>query len=150
MTPLLTDDELPKPRYYVVNGYLYTSRGAAENCARMISPTEGESLPVDALYTAEQMRAYARAVEARVREKMDDGWIACSERMPKAETPVLVYIKGRVRTGELRWETPTYEETFAPYMYWDDPDDDGQMWEWDDVTHWRPLPPLPSNAGEKR
>lgn len=57
MSPLLTDDELPKPRYYVVNGYLYTSRGAAENCARMISPTEGESLPVDALYTAEQMRA---------------------------------------------------------------------------------------------
>lgn len=68
MTPLLTDDELPKPRYYVVNGYLYTSRGAAENCARMISPTEGESLPVDALYTAEQMRARDRAVEARVRE----------------------------------------------------------------------------------
>lgn len=98
----------------------------------------------------ESVRKYGRAIEARVREKMDDGWIACSERMPKAETPVLVYIKGRVRTGELRWETPTYEETFAPYMYWDDPDDDGQMWEWDDVTHWRPLPPLPSNAGEKR
>lgn len=72
MSPLLTDDELPKPRYYVVNGYLYTSRGAAENSARMISPTEGESLPVDALYTAEQMRARDRAVEARVREKMGE------------------------------------------------------------------------------
>lgn len=99
---------------------------------------------------ANRYETLARAVEARVREKMGAGWIACNERMPEADTPVLVYIRGRVRTGELRWETPTYEETFAPYMYWDDPDDDGQMWEWDDVTHWRPLPPAPEGAGEKR
>ena len=71
-------------------------------------------------------------------------WIKCSERMPKAETPVLVMLNGEIRVAELRWDRPTYEETYKPFRYWDDPyDDDGQDWEVFDITHWMPLPEPP-------
>ena len=61
------------------------------------------------------------------------------------ETPVLILYNGTVQVGELRWGHPTFEDTFDAYRYWDNPDDDGQEWEWDDITHWMPLPQLPEN-----
>ncbi len=70
-------------------------------------------------------------------------WIKCSERMPEDETPVLVMLNGEIRVAEIRWDTPTYEETYQPFRYWDDPYDDGQDWEVFDITHWMPLPAPP-------
>lgn len=68
-------------------------------------------------------------------------WIKCSERMPEVEVPVLIMYNGIIRIGEIRWDYPSHEETYPPFMYWDDPNNDGQLWEVFDVTHWQPLPP---------
>lgn len=70
-------------------------------------------------------------------------WIKCSERMPEAGVPVLVLLSGEIRVAEIRWDTPTHEETYQPFRYWDDPYDDGQPWEVFDITHWMPLPEPP-------
>jgi hypothetical protein len=70
-------------------------------------------------------------------------WILTSCKLPPVETPVLIIHRGAVRIGELRWETPSFEDTFRAFNYWDDPNDDGQEWGWDDVTHWMPIPELP-------
>jgi hypothetical protein len=77
-------------------------------------------------------------------------WVKCSEHLPKIETPVLIVYKGQIRVGELREEHPTWEETFKAYSYWDDPEDDGQDWEWFDVTHWMALPELPEGINDER
>lgn len=60
--------------------------------------------------------------------------------IPPSETPVLILYRGNWRLGELREERPTWEESFKPFRYWDDPYNDGQEWDWDDVTHWAHLP----------
>jgi hypothetical protein len=73
-------------------------------------------------------------------------WVSIHERLPADETPVLIICNGCVKIGELRWEHPTFEETYEPFRYWDDPHDDGQIWEWTDVTHWMPLPEPPVGA----
>lgn len=59
------------------------------------------------------------------------------------ETPVLVVRLGKVCIAEKRTEYPTWEEDFKPYDYWDDPNNDGQDWT-DQITHWMPLPALPT------
>ncbi|HHA0037632.1 TPA: DUF551 domain-containing protein [Yersinia enterocolitica] len=68
------------------------------------------------------------------------GWIKCGDRMPDSETPVLILLNGIINIGEIRWDTPTYEETYTAFKYWDSPFIDGQPWEVHDVTHWMPLP----------
>ena len=72
-------------------------------------------------------------------------WIKTADRLPESDTPVLVRLWNcQIRIGELRWERPTYEETFAPFQYWDDPTNDGQDWDGPDhITHWMPLPEAP-------
>lgn len=70
-------------------------------------------------------------------------WIETTEYLPENETPVLIVINGAIRIGELRWEHPGFEDTYKSFQYWDDPEDDGQIWDWVDVTHWMPLPELP-------
>jgi hypothetical protein len=67
-------------------------------------------------------------------------WRSTKESLPTDETPVLIMVNGKVRIGELRWERPGYEDTFAAFQYWDDPEDDGQCWEWDNVTEWAAVP----------
>ena len=70
-------------------------------------------------------------------------WIKVEDKRPKSETPVLIVYKGTIRVGKIRWEYPTHEDTYHAFSYWDDPFDDGQDWEWPDVTHWMPLPEPP-------
>lgn len=70
----------------------------------------------------------------------------CEERMPPIETPVLIKHRGRWRVGELRWDNPGWEDTYQAYQYWDDPWDDGQIWDWDDITEWCHLPPDDEDA----
>ncbi len=72
-------------------------------------------------------------------------WTHVKDGLPADETPVLIVIKEKIRIGELRWEYPTFEETFRAYQYWDDPEHDGQDWDWKDVTHWTPLPAAPDS-----
>ncbi len=118
MTPLLTDDEMPA---------LPEPEGACAACGFG-----------DGIYQASHMRAHARAVEARVREKMGDEWIACSERMPPESSRVLV-----AHTGLSLFVRPG---TWQDGEWWKD----GGMALVGVVTHWRPLPPAPEGAGEKR
>lgn len=68
-------------------------------------------------------------------------WISVEERLPDEELSVLIILNGEIRIGCLIREDPAYEETFKSFTFWDDPNDDGQGWEWHDITHWQPLPP---------
>jgi len=70
-------------------------------------------------------------------------WISPNDRLPKQETPVLVIVSGHINILELRWEDPGYEDTYNRFQYWDDPNNDGQDFEWDSVTDWQPLPEPP-------
>lgn len=72
-----------------------------------------------------------------------EGWISCSNRMPEPETPVLILLNGIINIGEIRWDTPTHEETYTAFKYWDSPFIDGQPWEVYDITNWMPLPTPP-------
>ena len=76
-------------------------------------------------------------------------WIECVNKLPPIRTSVLIMLNGVMRIGEIRIEYPTWEETFRAYRYWDDPINDGQVWEWNDVTHCMPLPAPPS-CGDDR
>lgn len=67
-------------------------------------------------------------------------WTSVGDSLPPDETPVLILLDGEVRFGEIRWDHPSYEDTYESYRYWDDPNDDGQGWTWDEVTHWMRLP----------
>ncbi len=69
--------------------------------------------------------------------------------LPPDETPVLALVGGKWRIAELRWDHPGYEDTYTSYRYWDDPEDEGQCWEWGDVTHWIELPGIPGAFQEK-
>lgn len=70
-------------------------------------------------------------------------WVSVDDRLPPPETPVLIVYRKQVRIGELRWDHPGFEDTYKSYQYWDDTGDDGQAWEWADITHWAPLLELP-------
>jgi hypothetical protein len=78
------------------------------------------------------------------------GWTRVEDGLPKDETPVLIQLRGILRIGELRWERPGYEDAWCAYQYWDDPTNDGQDWDWDEVTHWRELPPLLTTKEETK
>lgn len=71
-------------------------------------------------------------------------WISVEERLPEDETPVLILRRGELDLGELVWERPGFEDTYEAFRFWDRPNDDGQGWEWDEVTHWMPLPAGPA------
>lgn len=88
--------------------------------------------------------AYAARTLRRVADILQPQWIATADRMPPDETPVLIVLKGKVRIGELRWDHPGHEDSYTSYRYWDDPNDDGQEWEFADITHWAPMLPPPA------
>lgn len=65
-------------------------------------------------------------------------------KLPEYETPVLLVVKGEQQVGVLLQETGSWEDSYADAGdYWDSPLSDGQDWEWEDVTAWAELPPLP-------
>lgn len=70
-------------------------------------------------------------------------WKRSEDELPREETPVLIFRDGEICPGELRWETTSYEETYVPFRYWDDPTNDGRDWDWYSVTHWMSLPEMP-------
>lgn len=72
-------------------------------------------------------------------------WIKCSENLPESGEPVLIRLDNGVhQVGALFWDEPVQpEETFEPYRYWDDQDNDGSGWNSDRITHWMPLPDPP-------
>ncbi|WP_082103222.1 DUF551 domain-containing protein [Robbsia andropogonis] len=74
------------------------------------------------------------------------GWIKVSDKLPPPDEPVLVLYFRDIRVGVRCKETPGFEDTFSSYDYWDDAYDDGQAWEWNDVTHWMPLPEKPEQS----
>jgi len=82
------------------------------------------------------------ATQAQAAEPV--AWISVEDRLPADETPVLAVVFGKPRIAELRWEKPGWEDTFTAHQYWDDPEDDGQDWQWSDVTHWMQLPAAPA------
>lgn len=89
-----------------------------------------------------------RAAEAAwvARHALEPRWIPVTERLPNEDEPVLICGHGiDPLVGVLRWEYPTYEETFTAFRYWDDYRNDGQEFE-DRVTHWMSLPEVPMEA----
>ena len=61
--------------------------------------------------------------------------------LPPDETPVLVRLKdGTVCIGEIRWDHPSFEDSYAAFQYWDDPINDGKDWEFDDIIAWMGIP----------
>lgn len=69
------------------------------------------------------------------------GWRLCSDgELPEEGELCLVVVKGLVRIAARYWDEPCHEDTYAAYLYWDDPENDGQDWQPEDVTHWMPAP----------
>lgn len=129
--PLASAIPMPKPSY---------------TCSIMGAPDEE-------YFTVAQMRESYRlgmvrgqSTPAPVQQAAPSGWISVDERMPADETPVIILLDGKVHLGELRWDTPGWEDNYEAYLFWDDPNNDGQDWQMHDVTHWMPLPPAPGAA----
>ena len=75
-------------------------------------------------------------------------WIMCEDKLPPAETAVLVVLNG-VDTpciGIQQWEicNPFEEQYFKDFLYWDDAIHDGQGWDDSQVLCWMPLPAMPT------
>jgi hypothetical protein len=77
-------------------------------------------------------------------------WISVDERLPEPETDVLIIRMGQIRVGAIFIEHESWEEGGREIHYWDDSNDDGQGWDWCEVTHWMPLPPAPTPACAER
>lgn len=62
-------------------------------------------------------------------------WTSSFEQLPTLETQVLLIINDIIAIGALFREPADWESGQSAYLYWDDPNG-GEMWEWNDVTHW--------------
>lgn len=76
----------------------------------------------------------------------DFPWVRTDDELPPDGTSVLVRHREKKHPviAELCWDRPGFEDSYKAYRYWDSPDDDGQEWEWHDITHWTVLPELPT------
>lgn len=94
--------------------------------------------------TKAALQDFANAVLDQILGKQ---WISVEDRLPQDETPVLaIYRQTEYIVAELRWEHPSFEDTYKAFRYWDSPYDDGQAWEWQDITHWMPIPSAPKES----
>lgn len=87
------------------------------------------------------LRAYGQRAAVAVPE-----WISVDDRLPDEGTDVLALRLGKQCIAAIFVEVQSYEEGGRRIRYWDDPNDDGQGWEWYEVTHWMPLPAVPGAA----
>ena len=97
-------------------------------------------------YKNPDLDRYAATKLRQVADVMQPHWVSVADYLPPDETPVLVLRCGAVRIGELRWDHPGHEDSYRSFRYWDDPNDDGQGWEFDEITHWAPIPQPPIGA----
>ena len=98
--------------------------------------------PVDVAAPVQADQAQAgQAAAVRAAE-----WISVEDRLPQPETDVLIMRLGQIRIGAIFIEHESWEEGGREIHYWDDSNDDGQGWNWCEVTHWMPLPAAPSTA----
>lgn len=71
-------------------------------------------------------------------------WIDVEDKLPEPETPVLAVVHGIDQPIVLAryWEicNPMIEGYFKDFLYWDNPEDDGNEY---DVICWMPLPEMP-------
>lgn len=76
-------------------------------------------------------------------QPVSDGWVKCSERMPKFGTSVLVWDEG-VITGESTGSTTS----FGLGIFWvsDQKEDSGSVKCY--ATHWMPLPAAPGGQDD--
>ena len=89
----------------------------------------------------EQTKEIGDDVAVDLGEWISTGIITALQELPPYETPVLIlFYSGKVRIGEIRWERGGWEATYEDFQYWDDPNNEGQDWEWSDVIGWLPLP----------
>ena len=77
-------------------------------------------------------------------------WIKCSERMPEPGVEVLVWMAAPVVTGGIQVATDTWDEQYESPVSWSSATIPiGMGWDsgtdWEDITHWMPLPAAPGN-----
>lgn len=69
-----------------------------------------------------------------------NGWLPLAVYPAPTEQNLLVrFDNGVIRIGALMWETPGHEDTFKAFTYWDDPFNEGQVWDPTTITHWKTL-----------
>lgn len=67
-------------------------------------------------------------------------WIIVNDCLPSECKRVLCLLNGDPIVLELGYESPTFEETFKGFHFWFEPYDEIKHPEWNEVTHWMPLP----------
>ena len=91
--------------------------------------------------TAFNYEAHKKALQEIERLREAQRWIPVTERLPKTEKPVQVYMPKLYMSVQTGFYTKYYGE------------DDGEWYEhWvasGDVTHWRPLPEPPEKMEDK-
>ena len=70
-------------------------------------------------------------------------WISTKQNLPPLHEPVLALFNGNPIVLELAEETPSWEETFDAFRYWVEPSSETLDIDWDEVTHWMPIPRPP-------
>ena len=94
----------------------------------------------DANFIARSRTLIPELVDALEKAEAANAWIPVTERLPKTEKPVQVYMPKLYMSVQTGFYTKYYGE------------DDGEWYEhWvasGDVTHWRPLPAPPEEGAE--
>ena len=77
-------------------------------------------------------------------------WEPVSGALPEEGEHVLLFHRdGTQWVGYRGVERPGFEDSFRPYSYFIDRAEN-EMWEWEDITHWRPLPEPPQDNVEAK
>jgi hypothetical protein len=92
-------------------------------------------------WDADAMRAYAAAAVAAQ-------WVRCDERMPESSAEVLVWLAEPIIKGGSQVAIDAWDEQYESPVAWSSATIFvGMGWDsgtdWEDITHWMPLPPAP-------
>ena len=97
-------------------------------------------------YKNADLDRYAATKLRQVADVMQPQWVSVDDHLPPDKTPVLVLRCGAVSICELRWEHPGPEDSYQSFRYWGDTNDYGQAWDFNEITHWSPIPQPPIGA----